>query len=73
LAEGFFVMKAILRALIELVVSFVWSRVSLLVEIVALRHQLAVYQRTIRRPVVRASDRIFWAWLPGIGAGGRRP
>jgi putative transposase len=39
------------------------SRLSLQVEIVALRHQLAVYQRSVRRPHLRPADRILWSWL----------
>jgi len=41
----------------------VQSRMSLQVEIAALRHQLTVYKRSVRRPRVRPSDRILWAWL----------
>ena len=43
--------------------SFVRSRVALQVEIVALRHQLALYHRSIRRPRIRPADRVLWAWL----------
>ena len=56
-------MTPIVRALVAFAVSLVRSRVSLQVEIVALRHQLTVYERSIRRPRVRRSDRIFWSWL----------
>jgi len=56
-------MMPIGRALLAFVTSLFRSRVSLQVEIVALRHQLTVYERSIRRPRVRRSDRIFWAWL----------
>ena len=56
-------MTPIVRALLAFVVSLVRSRVSLQLEIVALRHQLALYQRSIRRPQVRLTDRIFWSWL----------
>ena len=55
-------MMAVARALLALMVSSVRSRVSLQMEIAALRHQLAVYQRSIRRPRVRPSDRMLWAW-----------
>ena len=41
---------------------FRW-RISMQVEIVALRHQLAVYQRRVRRPHLCPADRILWAWL----------
>src|SRR5271156_3061769 len=39
------------------------SEHSLRVENIALRHQLAVYQRTVKRPRIRREDRIFWSWL----------
>jgi hypothetical protein len=41
----------------------VGSRADLQVEILALRHQLAVYQRTAARPQIRPTDRILWSWL----------
>jgi putative transposase len=39
------------------------SERSLRVENIALRHQLAIYQRTLKRPRIRRGDRIFWSWL----------
>ncbi len=39
------------------------SRLSLQAEIVALRHQLRVYHRAVRRPQIRPADRILWSWL----------
>jgi putative transposase len=39
------------------------SRQSLWLENVALRHQLAVYQRAVHRPHLAPTDRLFWAWL----------
>jgi len=56
-------MTPIIRALLAFAVSLVRSRASLQVEILALQHQLAVYHRSIRRPRVCPSDRIFWSWL----------
>jgi putative transposase len=35
----------------------------LALENLALRHQLAVYRRTIRRPKLRATDRLLWLAL----------
>jgi transposase InsO family protein len=32
-------------------------------EHLALRHQLAIYQQTVRRPRLHATDRLCWAWL----------
>ena len=39
------------------------SRLSLQTEILALGHQLGVYQGTAARPRVRPADRVLWAWL----------
>ncbi len=36
------------------------SRLSLQLEVAALRHQLSVYQETRRRPLITSSDRLLW-------------
>src|SRR3989442_13750940 len=41
-------------------------------ENLALRHQLAVYKKTVPRPKVRRSDRLFWVGLSRVWAGGRQ-
>jgi hypothetical protein len=56
-------MKPIVCALLLLVSTVIRSRVSLQLEIVALRHQLAVCQRTTKRPQISSGDRILWSWL----------
>ena len=43
--------------------SLLLPRSALLFENVALRHQLTVLQRSAKRPRLRQSDRILWAWL----------
>ena len=45
----------------------------LALENLALRHQLAVYERTATRPKLRTTDRLFWIWLAGVWAGWRQP
>ena len=42
------------------------SRSNLILENLALRQQLTVQQRTIKRPKLKRKDRIFWAWLSRI-------
>jgi hypothetical protein len=42
------------------------SRSNLVLENLALRQQLTVQQRTIKRPKLKHKDRIFWAWLSRI-------
>jgi putative transposase len=41
-------------------------------ENLALRHQLAVYKRTVTRPKVHRSDRLFWVALSRVWAGWRQ-
>ncbi len=44
------------------------SRAALQLENLALRHQLGVLQRSVKRPKLTAADRVLWAWLSGIWA-----
>jgi putative transposase len=48
--------------------AFLLPRTALAAEILALRHQLGVLQRAVRRPRLRQRDRILWAWLSRIWA-----
>ena len=61
----------LLRALVSAVLSPFRSRAALELEILALRHQLAVYQRTCTRPRLKPADRILWSWLSRIYSGWR--
>jgi putative transposase len=47
------------------------SSAAVSLENVALRHQLAVLQRSVRRPRFRRRHRIFWVWLVRLWAGWR--
>jgi transposase InsO family protein len=47
------------------------SRASLQLESRALRHQLGVLQRSVKRPKLTPADRFLWAWLSEIWAGWR--
>ena len=62
-------MKPIVLALTSFVASLFRSRKSMQMEIVVLRHQLAVLQRTVRRPLLTPADRIFWSWASRIWPG----
>jgi hypothetical protein len=46
------------RAVLAFIVSCFRSRLSMQIEILALRHQLSLYQRTTKRPRIRPIDRI---------------
>jgi hypothetical protein len=65
-------MKPIVRALIAIITTWFRSRLSLQFEIVALRHQLTVYQRSARRPASDQPTRSFGLGCRGTGPGGAR-
>ena len=56
-------MGAVLSALLAGFATLFRSHLALQLEILALRHQLAIYQRTVKRPRIRPADRMFWSWL----------
>jgi transposase InsO family protein len=56
-------MPAVVCAFLSTLGALFRSQLSLRVENVALRHQLAIYRRTVKRPSIRPEDRILWSWL----------
>jgi hypothetical protein len=42
------------------------SRAALQPEIPALRHQLGLFQRSVKRPKLTTADRLLWAWLCAV-------
>jgi putative transposase len=64
-------MPPVIAALLAFMTALCRSRASLHLEHLALRHQLAVYQRSVPRPHLRATDRLFWAWLSRLWPGWR--
>src|ERR1017187_1333802 len=53
----------VFQALFAIISTVVRSRLSLQLEVVALRHQLSVYRRSDKRLRIRPGDRILWACL----------
>ncbi len=53
-------MRSMVILLVSLVDSF-RSRKALQMEVLLLRHQLAIYQRSVKRPRLQPQDRAFWA------------
>ena len=45
------------------------SRLSMQMEFIALRHQVAVYKQSVPRPKLRPTDRLLWAWLSRLWSG----
>src|SRR5262245_36369066 len=65
----FATMVPVVSAVLALLVSLFQSRRSLHLKILALEHQVAVYQRSVPRPRIQTTDRLLWAWLSRVWAG----
>ena len=59
----------VIAVLLACVATLFRARAALCLENLALRHQLAVYQQTVRRPRLRPTDRLLWAWLSRLWSG----
>jgi putative transposase len=64
-------MKSILCAVWAFLSATLRSRASLQLEVLTLRHQLAIYQRSAKRPRLRPGDRVLWSWLARFWSGWR--
>jgi hypothetical protein len=56
-------MWPVFQALLAVISTAARSQLSLQLEVVALRHQLNVYRRSVKRPRIWLGDRILWSWL----------
>ena len=65
-------MPSVTSAALAYLASWFQSRHHMQLEILALRHQLAVYQHSIKRPQLQPSDRFLWAWLSRLWNGWRQ-
>jgi putative transposase len=62
-------MLPMMAALLAFLGALFRSRRSLALQVLALQHQVAVYQQTIHHPRLRPSDRLFWASLSRLWPG----
>jgi transposase InsO family protein len=62
---------AVLSAFLASALSLFRTRAALQLEILALRHQLGVLQRSVKRPKLTRFDRMLWVWLCGAWAAWR--
>jgi hypothetical protein len=65
------VVSFLLGGLGRLLLALVRRRLALALENLALRQQLAAYERTRPKPKLRRVDRIFWVWLSRLWSGWR--
>jgi putative transposase len=56
----------LLSALLAALFASFRSRAALQLEILALRHQVSVLQRSVKRPKLTPADRLLWAWLCAV-------
>src|SRR5438876_10219038 len=59
-------MNNILLSIIKTLLSMACSRAALQLELLALRHQLGVLQRSVKRPKLTTADRLLWVWLSRV-------
>jgi putative transposase len=62
-------MSSVISAGLAYFAAWFQSRHAMQLEILALRHQLAVYQHSVKRPQLQPADRLFWAWLARLWSG----
>jgi hypothetical protein len=61
--------EPVLTALFAFLSASFRTRAALQLEILALRHQIGVLQRSVKRPKLSAADRFLWAWLSSLWNG----
>jgi len=64
---------AILQAVCLFLRGLLVGRAALAMENLALRQQLAVLERSVKRPTLRQRDRLFWSWLSRVCWAGSPP
>ena len=62
-------MSSVISATLAYLASWFQSRHAMQLEILALRHQLAIYQNSVKRPQLQPADRFFWAWFSRLWSG----
>ncbi|MDH3604147.1 MAG: integrase [Candidatus Tectomicrobia bacterium] len=62
-------MSPVISTALAYLASWFQSRHAMQLEILALKHQLAVSQHSVKRPQLQPVDRLFWAWLARLWSG----
>ena len=61
-----FACAPVFSALLAMLLTSFRRRAALQLEILALRHQRGVLQRSVKRPKLSTTDRILWVWLSSV-------
>jgi putative transposase len=56
-------MPRVISILLASILTWFRSRLALQLELIALRHQVAVYKQSVFRPKLQPADRWLWVWL----------
>jgi putative transposase len=62
-------MLSVVSILLASISAWFRSRLSVQMELLALRHQVAVYKQSVSRPKLRPTDRLLWVWLSRLWPG----
>ena len=62
-------MSSLFLPLFRIFAAIFKSRIRLQTENLALRHQLCVFQRSVKRPKIRPADRVLWSFLSRVWSG----
>ena len=62
-------MPRVVSILLASLTTWFRSRLALQMELIALRHQVAVYKHSITRPKLQPADRLLWVWLSRLWPG----
>jgi putative transposase len=56
-------MPRVVSILLTSIATWFRSRLSIQMELIALRHQVAIYKQSVTRPKLQPADRLLWVWL----------
>lgn len=65
-------MPRVVSIIIASIAAWFRSRLDLQMELIALRHQVAVYKQSVTRAKLQPADRLLWAWLSRLWPGWQR-
>jgi hypothetical protein len=62
-------MPRVVLILLAFITTLFRSHLAMQMELIALRHQVAVYRQSISRPKLQSANRLLWVWLSRLWPG----